>query len=86
MKTKTAMPDVIHNCSSELANELSTSAVANDQQSMHKMTPTIMTLHQDYQQHLQKNNMQFRTLTVHFLMQLYQRRKTLHFFRTVYLE
>ena len=45
MKTKTAMPDVIHNCSSELANELSTSAVANDQQSMHKMPPTIMTLH-----------------------------------------
>ena len=60
-------------------NELFTSAVANHQQIMHKMTPTI-------------NNVRSRLptattecpLTVHISMQLYQKKN--HFFRTVYLE
>ena len=64
-------------------NELFTSAVANHQQIMHKMTPTI-------------NNIRSRLptatteeqcpLTVHISMQLYQRKKKFHFFRTAYLE
>ena len=37
-------------------NELFTSAVANHQEIMHKMTPTIKTSDQDYQQQLQKSN------------------------------
>ena len=58
-----------------LVNELSRKAVANDQQSMHKSLQPLLTLGQDYQQHPQKNNIQFRTLTVHFLLKLYQRKK-----------
>ena len=45
-----------------------------------KCLPPLTTSDQDYQQHLQKNKVQFRTLAVHIPMQLYQRRKTLHFF------
>ena len=36
---------------------------------MHKMPPTITTSDQDSQQHLRKNKVQFRTLTVHIPMQ-----------------
>ena len=45
-------------------NKLSKNVVANDQQSMHKMSPS----YNDVTPHLQKNNIQFRTLIVHFLM------------------
>ena len=63
-----------------LLNELSTSTVANDQQNMHKMPPTINDVRSRLPKHLQKNKVQFRTLAVHIPMQLYQRRKALHFF------
>ena len=45
-------------------NKLSKNVVANDQQSMHKMPPS----YNDVTAHLQKNNIQFRNLIVHFLM------------------
>ena len=51
-----------------------------------KCLPLLTTTDQDYQQHLQKNNDQFRTLTVHLLMQSYHRTKPLRSFWTVYLE
>ena len=68
-------------------NELSTSAVANDQQNIHKMPPTI----NDVRPRLpatptEEQSSIFRTLTVHIPMQLYQRGKALHYFRTIYLE
>ena len=44
-----------------------------------KYLPLLATSDQNYQQHLQKNNVKFRTLAVYIPMQSYQRRKTLHF-------
>ena len=70
-----------------LLNELSTSAVANDQQNMPKKPPTINDVRSrlpaasiEEQSPIQNIN------SIHIPMQLYQRRKTLYFFRTVYLE
>ena len=56
-------------------NKLLTNAVASDQ-SMHKMRPTINDVRSGLPAARTKNNIQFRTLTVHFPMQLYQRKKT----------
>ena len=71
-----------------LVNELSASAVANDQQSMHKMSRTINdvrsrspTAPTEEQRPIQNINSTFSNA-----VKLYQRRKTLPLFRTVYPE
>ena len=46
---------------------------------MHKMRPTINDVRSGLPAARTKNNIQFRTLTVHFPMQLYQRKKTTFF-------
>ena len=63
----------------DLVNRLST----NDQKSMYKMPHLINNVRSRLPKALTDK---FRTLAVHFLMQLYRRRKTLHFLRTAYPE
>ena len=51
-----------------LLNELSTSAVANDQQNMNKMPPTINDVRSRLTTVPTEEQSQFRTLTVHIPM------------------
>ena len=69
-----------------LVCELSPSAVANNQQSMHKMAPVNNDLTSRLPIPTTEEQHPIRTLIIHFLMQLYQRRKTSQFFWTVYFE
>ena len=69
-----------------LVCELSPSAVANNQQSMHKMAPINNDLTSRLPIPTTEEQHPIRTLIIHFLMQLYQRRKTSQFFWTVYFE
>ena len=69
-----------------LLNELSTSAVANDQQNMDKTPPNVKDVKSKLPTAPTEDQSPIQIINSIFSMQLYQRRKTLHFFRTVYRE
>ena len=69
-----------------LLNELPTSAVANDQQNMDKTPPNISDVKSKLPTAATEKLSPIQIINSMFSMQLFQRRKTLHFFRTVYRE